>query len=231
MIYSALILGLFGSMHCAGMCGPIALALPLTSKNTFSFFLGRSLYNIGRIITYSLLGAIVGSLGMAISFAGFQKGLSIIIGVILLPAAFSFLPALKKHSFFVTHFISDGLKKLLSPFLHSSKAIDAIIVGMLNGFLPCGLVYTALAAATTTGTAINGILFMAIFGAGTFPMMLALSLSGKIIPGKFRSRITRFFPYLTALLAVLLILRGMNLGIPFVSPEIIEGSASANSCH
>ncbi len=94
---------------------------------------------------------------------------------------------------------------------------------MLNGLLPCGLVYVALAGAVSTSSLSNAILYMALFGLGTLPTMLAISLSGKLFPIAFRLRLRAAIPIGVCLVAGLLILRGMALGIPYVSPALISG--------
>ena len=225
MLYTAFILGFLGSMHCAGMCGPIALAL---RSSPSSFLSSRIFYNTGRILTYTVLGLIAGSAGAVISLAGWQQGLSITLGILLLIISFSLVPRLKKSFSRFLHPIKTWVTKKLSSFLRSSTIIDLLIVGVFNGLLPCGLVYTAIAAAAVTGTLWSGAAYMSLFGLGTLPMMLAISLSGKIIPVTWRSKITRIYPYVTIIVAVLLILRGMNLGIPYISPELSSGSCSMN---
>ena len=90
---SGLALGFLGSLHCIGMCGPIALALPSQSKSKLSFYSGRLLYNLGRVITYSIMGLIIGLIGQKINLAGYQQIISVILGIailiaVLLPSRF-----------------------------------------------------------------------------------------------------------------------------------------------
>jgi len=99
------------------------------------------------------------------------------------------------------------------------------LLGALNGLLPCGLVYVALAGAVSRGSLAAGILFMALFGLGTMPTMLAVSLSGRILPLAFRSKLRAAIPVGVCLLAMLLILRGLALGIPYLSPDLAGGAA------
>jgi sulfite exporter TauE/SafE len=223
MIWTAFLLGFLGSMHCAGMCGPIALAL---RSSPSSFYMSRIFYNAGRILTYTVLGLIAGSAGAFISLAGWQQGLSITLGILLLIASFSLVPGMKKSFSKFLRPVETWVTSKLSSFLRSSTTVDLMIVGVFNGLLPCGLVYTAIAAAAVTGTSWSGAAYMSLFGVGTLPMMLAISFSGKIIPVAWRSKITRVYPYVTMIVAVLLILRGMNLGIPYISPELSSGSCS-----
>jgi len=219
-LWTALAVGFLGSVHCIGMCGPIALALP-GSDHSISFIIERVLYNAGRIITYTLLGAIFGLVGNIISLAGWQGPLSIFLGVAIVVAALvprhyrssiSSLPLIKP--------LLERLKKLLPRFMkmHSKSALLA--TGILNGFLPCGFVYVGLAGAISTGTTLSAMAYMALFGLGTFPAMFLVSMGPRIFSGTVRAKIQRITPYLAVLVGVLLIIRGMGLGIPFVSPNI-----------
>ena len=228
MLWTAFILGFLGSMHCAGMCGPLALALRGDSGES-QFYLKRFMYNAGRIVTYSILGLLAGSIGAIISMAGLQQALSISLGMVLLLAALTFLPRIKKLFSGIINPVNEWVKRGLAFFLQRSTVAGFISIGLLNGLLPCGLVYTALAGAAVTGTSASGAAYMALFGAGTLPMMLAISWSGKLVPVKWRSGITKIYPYITMLVAVLLILRGMNLGIPYISPDLTSGGCAM--CH
>lgn len=228
MIWTAFLLGFLGSMHCAGMCGPLALALK-SGGNEAQFYLNRFLYNTGRLITYAVLGLIAGSLGAVISLAGLQQALSITLGLLLLLAALTFLPWLRNFFSGLANPLHHWVKKGLAHLLQRSSQSGFISIGLLNGLLPCGLVYTALAGAAATGTSLSGAAYMGVFAAGTLPMMLAISWSGEMIPVKWRSVVMKIYPYITIAVAVLLILRGMNLGIPFVSPDLSTGACEM--CH
>jgi uncharacterized protein len=220
LLLSALITGLIGSLHCLGMCGPIALMLPQGSRSPVTFLFNRILYNLGRVITYSFLGAICGILGHLVAMAGFQRILSIAVGIIILLAIL--LPSK------VANYISprplieltSKLKKLWAGLLNSHSVWSLFVIGLLNGFLPCGLLYVALAAASTTGSMLRGVIYMALFGLGTFPLMLAFSLFGGMLPSAIRKLAPRLLPAGAILIALLLILRGLSLGIPFISPRL-----------
>ena len=217
---SALITGLIGSLHCLGMCGPIALMLPQGSRSPVAFLFNRILYNLGRIVTYSFLGAICGMLGRLIAMAGFQQILSIAIGILILLAIL--LPS--KFAKYISPkpiiALTGKMKRVWSGLLNSHSVWSLFIIGLLNGFLPCGLLYVALAAAATTGTMLRGVAYMALFGLGTFPLMLAFSLFGGMLPSGFRRLASRLLPAGAVLIALLLILRGLSLGIPFISPKL-----------
>jgi uncharacterized protein len=219
-LWTAFIVGLVGSAHCAGMCGPIALALPLKSDNWFTRVSGGIVYNTGRIITYMLLGAIFGMLGKGLHMAGFQLWASIIIGILMIvmvvvPLVFKKMPSLNN--------VFEGYSaRLLGGFRNMFRkgGMPSLFgIGLLNGILPCGLVYVAVAGAINSGDIVSAMLYMALFGAGTIPVMLAVSLAGTMISLNLRIFINKLSPYVIVLLGVLFILRGLSLGIPYISPK------------
>ena len=218
-------MGLLGSFHCIGMCGPIVLVLP--GRNVFY----KVLYNLGRTITYSLLGIAVGFVGQGIAFAGLQQFLSIAIGVIMLAII---LFTKYKHFDLPTNGLFNSLyitlKAKLALLLKSNSVFSPLLIGILNGLLPCGLVYAALLAALSLGSITGGGLYMTFFGLGTIPIMLGLGIFSGIISPAIRTKLNRAVPYFLALVAILLILRGMNLGIPYVSPKI-DGSSQMHMHH
>lgn len=229
---TAFVIGLAGSFHCVGMCGPIALALPGKFSTRFSIVFSRAFYNFGRIFTYSVLGAVFGLFGKAFALAGFQQAVSIMLGILLLIAAlfsvnmesnFLKIPALYRFN----SFIKSRLGRLLKINKHSSL----FLIGVFNGFLPCGFVYLALAGAITTGTPADGALYMALFGLGTFPLMFATSMLGGILSIKTRSLFRKLAPAMFILFSCLFILRGLNLGIPYLSPHLNSTEINAVKCH
>jgi hypothetical protein len=224
--WTAFILGLVGSLHCAGMCGPLALALPPAGDTTPRYVLGRIAYNLGRIITYCLLGILFGLAGWTFLLAGVQRWVSIALGVALLLGLFASQRLVRWNP--VT-LVMDQLKSRMLVLLRRRSFGSLAVLGLLNGLLPCGLVYAACAAATTTGGVLAGAQFMAIFGLGTVPMMLAISLSGKLVPLSLRLKLRQAIPVCLLLLGTLLILRGLSLGIPFLSPDLSGPGASC--CH
>lgn len=229
-LLAALSLGFLGSFHCIGMCGPISLALPVHKFSSLKKTLLILLYNLGRMSTYAIFGAVVGSLGHGIVIAGYQGALSITLGVFILaglifPRIFS---ANGKVGHSVYPFFSK-LRNLLSGLLKKDAAGSLFSVGLLNGVLPCGLVYMGLAGATATGSALDGALFMFIFGAGTVPIMLSLPLAGSFITVDARNKIRKTLPFVVGLTAVLLVFRGLELGIPYVSPAAPTNNSA--SCH
>lgn len=210
-----------GSLHCIGMCGPIVLALPVARSRWTAFLTGRLLYNIGRVVTYTLMGALVGLLGAGVLLPVFQQNLSIVAGVIiiLMAVARRFLDL----SVPVPSPVSAMLQRLQSKIarlLRAQSTSTFFLLGILNGFLPCGFVYVAMAAAAVSAHVLSGMLFMAGFGLGTIPAMLGFSFSPRILSPGIRGALGKVLPLFTILVGVLLIVRGLNLGIPFVSPKL-----------
>lgn len=223
MLWAAISLGLLGSLHCVGMCGPIALSLPVQDKSQYARFLAILIYNLGRIITYSALGALFGLLGQGFAIFGLQQILSIVLGVIIL------LSVLLPGDLFAQFSFTSKLHQLFSKLkislgnLFQNRSIKALFyIGLLNGLLPCGLIYMAITGALASGSVLSGTLFMALFGLGTVPAMFSVAWFGNLISVKFRLGITKAMPYVVSVMAVLLILRGMNLGIPYISPKMTE---------
>jgi len=220
-LLSGFLIGLLGSLHCIGMCGPIVLALPIRANNKFEFYFSRFLYNIGRAITYSLFGLIFGLIGSQISIIGLQQWLTIAVGALILlylliPSKAKVITGNLKPFNFFTNFI----KKAFSRFSKNATPISFLLIGIINGFLPCGFVYVGIGGALLTNTAVEGALYMFLFGIGTFPVMFLATIIGKSVNIKIRHKVSRAIPYLAACLAILFILRGMNLGIKYISPKL-----------
>lgn len=233
-IVSALALGLAGSLHCVGMCGPIAIALPRSPAGSRTAFLqGRLLYNLGRTITYTALGVVFGLLGKSLNLAGWQQVVSIACGsFMLLYVVGRYLPRGRWGLSGWTARILAPIQQALASRLGGDSRANLLVIGLLNGLLPCGLVYVALVGAVATGTVWGGALFMLVFGMGTAPLLLALSLAGPSLYGRLRGRFQVIVPVGLAILGILFILRGSNLGIPYVSPKLTNepGSPAAKCC-
>lgn len=230
-LWAALTLGFLGSFHCVGMCGPIALALPLDRSSLFTKILGALTYNFGRAFTYGLFGGLFGLLGRSLVIAGFQQWLSISLGVIILLLVL--MPSKLTNRFRFTSFIYGYIgkaKQQLGLLFKKSGYPSLFLIGTLNGVLPCGLVYLGIAGAIATGSSLEGSLFMLFFGLGTIPAMLALALLSSSISVNIRSKINKAVPVFVVFMALLLILRGMNLGIPYVSPEMSHTTPKCSKC-
>ena len=222
-LWSAFLIGLLGSFHCVGMCGPIALSLPLTSKEKLTILVDLLIYNGGRIATYSFIGLIVGLFGRSIFFSGYQQQLSITLGVVIILTVLFFNSAESKFSKAIGIYqFQYWLTKQFSSFINKTGKTSLFMIGVLNGFLPCGLVYMAVAGAFTNYEIKSAMLYMATFGLGTLPLMLLVSLGGRSFQNKFKVR--KFIPVVAFIMGVLFILRGLSLNIPYVSPKIEQSN-------
>ncbi|MCJ8154517.1 sulfite exporter TauE/SafE family protein [Chryseobacterium sp. SSA4.19] len=220
LIISAVALGFASGFHCIGMCGPIALSMGLTKKQATNFYLQNLTYQFGRIFTYSLLGAFLGIIGEGFEMAGFQKYLTISVGILLIVmAVFSFggkdfaskIPFFSKFLFKV--------KSNLGRLLQKADYRSRFTTGLLNGFLPCGMVYMALTASLASGGIWQGAFYMALFGLGTLPFMFVVVLAGNLMNQAFRIKVLKAIPVVMITLGGLFIVRGLELGIPYISPR------------
>jgi sulfite exporter TauE/SafE len=229
-ILTGLSIGFLGSFHCIGMCGPIALALPMNKYVGVEKYLGIILYNIGRAMTYAMLGLLFGFLGNQFRLWGFQQIISIGAGVLILFFILSNFTFASKIPFLavLNKMVQRGLGKLLTTAKHPSSLFT---IGLLNGLLPCGLVYVGIAAALATMDTLHGVLLMFSFGLGTMPVMAGILMFGHLISVNIRHKINKAVPYVVGIMAVMLILRGMNLGIPYLSPKLEKDSTEVSCCH
>ncbi|MCX6351933.1 MAG: sulfite exporter TauE/SafE family protein [Bacteroidetes bacterium] len=217
LLWTGFLLGITGTIHCVAMCGPLILALPF-NQNTSTAWVKRLLYHAGRITSYAIIGMAVGAIGEVASIFIYQQWLSVISGVIiLLILALKFLKI--KTNFFPPAFL-----KIPSSLIQQMRGKNTFfftpIMGMLNGFLPCGLVYIAATASFGEGSGIYSIEYMLAFGAGTLPVMLFLPLISKFLSAKINLSFSKISPYLATIVACLFILRGLALGVPYLSPKI-----------
>lgn len=227
----AFMIGILGSFHCVGMCGPLALALPLNNNSVVAKLSGAFLYNAGRIATYSFFGFVFGLLGKTAGLFGFQQGLSIGIGLLIL--LFLAVPSKFKMQYTASKFTDKFFAKLrleLGRLFTQNNNSSLFVIGLLNGLLPCGLVYMAVAGAIASGDTAGSILFMAAFGLGTLPVMWSIAFFGNYIGISWRQRIRRAYPFIMAVMASLLILRGMGLGIAYISPKMDTAHKEVSGC-
>ena len=233
MLFSALIFGLLGSFHCIGMCGPIAFMLPVDREKPIKRFLQIASYHLGRLFTYSLIGLLFGFLGKGFYLFGFQQQLSIIAGLTMILIVV--FPKITKHNWLSKKmsFVILKVKSALGKELQKKKNDTFFVLGFLNGFLPCGLVYMAVLGALATPTITQASFYMILFGIGTIPLMTAFVYLGNFTKGNFRSYIQKAIPILVVCIGVLFVLRGLGLGIPFISPnlEMNVTSAVVTGCH
>ncbi|MBE2245900.1 MAG: sulfite exporter TauE/SafE family protein [Candidatus Competibacteraceae bacterium] len=229
MVWIALSIGLMSGFHCVGMCGPIALAVPVIKSSLLSETMSRLLYHAGRIISYIMIGFTFGLIGSLVSLGGFQQIVSISAGVFLLLFVLPSLRIEKKLSGWGLSFF----KKLKQPAKHLivKRNYGAIFVlGVINGIIPCGMVYVAASGALASGSLVSSMMFMFFFGVGTMPVLYALASGVHLLSIPFRKRIRQFIPVWIGVLALIFILRGLNLDIPYLSPRITEPTAQEH-CH
>jgi sulfite exporter TauE/SafE len=225
------LMGLLGSVHCIGMCGPLVMALPISHKTNPQKIAALVLYHAGKITSYALLGVLFGLFGSQLPLFGLQQNLSIVIGVtMLLYVLYVFVLKSKRiHLAGIKH-LNQLIVKGLGYFLKSISPISFLWIGMLNGLLPCGMIYIALTSALATQHVFEGGLFMAFFGLGTMPALLMVGLGGQFMSYNYRRSIQKLLPVFILGMGLLLILRGLNLGIPYLSP-IAGIGAEVISCH
>lgn len=233
MLYTAFILGLLGSLHCVGMCGPIAFMLPIDRSHSIKKIGQISIYHVGRLLSYGLLGLIFGLVGKGLYLFGLQQQLSILIGALMI------IIVILPYKTFNKYNLSRPLYKLISNVksglgkaMKRKTADTFLTIGFLNGFLPCGLVYMAVFGSLATANAYAGSLYMLLFGLGTIPLMTSAIYLGKFINSKVKQRIQKAVPVFVIIIGALFILRGLGLGIPYISPApIVEIASGAIECH
>ena len=233
MIYTALLFGLFGSFHCVGMCGPIAFMLPIDRSQKVRGIWQTTLYHLGRIFSYALIGALFGLLGKGFYFFGLQQQISITVGLlmilsILAPKLFSRFSIVKP----IYRFTS-SIKNKLGQSLREKESSTFLTIGFLNGLLPCGLVYMAMIASLTSISILEGVLYMVLFGLGTVPLMSAVVILGNLTNYINRQKIQKIIPYVVVIIGFVFVLRGLGLGIPYISPEpiLMDVVDASKSCH
>ena len=212
----AFFIGLFGSVHCIGMCGPLAFAVPSSQNRWWLLVADKVIYNAGRIITYTFLGLLIGFIGKQLWISGMQQGVSIVSGLLIIMAGFSRLYKVRLRDNRFLNVILSPVTNLLDYALRHRAG--HLIIGILNGFLPCGFVYLALVGAINTNSPSAAAQFMFFFGAGTFPLMLLATVGSGFAGPVVRRRINKAMPYLMVCLGFWFMLRGMNLDIPYLSP-------------
>lgn len=229
-IIGGFILGIVSSLHCVGMCGPLSMALPIQYLFKWQRMVSIFLYQAGRVITYSTLGLIFGLAGRKVYLVGFQQWFSIGMGILILVLLIQYRLFRKNlHPGFLARFYS-LVQRVMRKILQTRGTIPFLFFGIANGFLPCGMVYIALAGALVTTEVQHSVLFMAMFGLGTLPAMVAVSFFGQFFSLTIRNSFRKLVPVFVSVMAVILILRGMNLGIPFISPVLQSAPQAVVSC-
>ncbi|MDG5492185.1 sulfite exporter TauE/SafE family protein [Psychroserpens sp. SPM9] len=233
MLWSALIFGLLGSFHCIGMCGPIAFMLPVDRTNSIKKGVQIFSYHFGRLLAYGLIGLVFGLIGKGLYLFGVQQQLSIVIGIIMIAVVYIPTPTFNAYNF------SKPLYRIISKVKSSlgnalkKKTVDTFLtIGFLNGFLPCGLVYMAVFASLAMQNAVQGSLYMLLFGLGTIPLMTTAIYLGRFLNSGIKQRIQKAIPVFVIIIGVLFIIRGLGLGIPYLSPAPFTNVVSSTmECH
>lgn len=230
LLFTALSMGFLGSLHCAGMCGPIMLILPFQQLSGWKKVAGITVYHFGRITVYALMGLLLHSF-KELFHPSWQQYISMGLGVLLLCfGGFSFfMSADKAIRMPWLNFVKKRLAKVMG-----NPAPEALaIAGVLNGLLPCGLVYMALALAATAPSSMAAMAAMYAFGAGTLPMLVSIILLKQKVPLGILNKVRSFVPIMIFVFGGLFLLRGMNLGIPYLSPQVSIANQviKSNCCH
>jgi uncharacterized protein len=222
MIWTAFLLGFLGSFHCLGMCGPIALAL--SAKDKSKYLKNKLLYNLGRTVTYSVLGAIIGFIGFSLALAGIQQWISIAMGSLIVIMAFFYRRSERMVAQSGLFGVMGRVRQLLSKFLKKGGSSAFFTTGLLNGVLPCGMVYLALIASLAMQRPIYGAAYMFFFGIGTIPMLLSVMVTQRILSPSVRNKVTKAMPYFAMFIGILFIVRGMGLGTQYLSPNLYSAA-------
>jgi uncharacterized protein len=212
------IIGISSAFHCLGMCGPIAMAIPVNRKSTLTALFDTLQYNLGRISSYSLLGLLIGFIGLTVQSIQWMQWLSIAAGIVIILIAWHqfFRIGESKYIARLSVLISRGIGKVI----RSTNPLKLIGLGALNGLLPCGMVFIALTNALVQPSIVESVLAMFFFGLGTLPMMVSITFFASRLSGAWRQKVSKFIPYLMTIVGLLVVLRGLNLGIPYISPKI-----------
>lgn len=204
--------GLLGSVHCIGMCGAFVLAIS-QARDASAGLAHQAVYFLGKALTYTVLGAVVGLLGAALTMGmtTFQRGLSLVAGVVMILIGLGLLGVLDQIPRFRSLSGWKPLQSAMGYFLRDRRLAGSLGLGLLNGLLPCGLVYGMLAKAASTGSPFEGGLTMLVFGLATVPALLALGLTGHLLRPIWRARLNTIAGVVVVLLGLLTAMRGTPL--------------------
>lgn len=215
----AFIIGLFGSLHCVGMCGPVMMAFmgPRQSKTGFV------MYHSGRILTYVLIGLILGLIGATVALFQLQQILAFVLGFGLI--VLYGIPSIRHQleRFYYESKFYHFLKSILSKNLSMRRRW--FLSGIANGFFPCGLTYVAAAGAVAIGNSLEGAAFMVLFGLGTLPALITLSFTGNVFSQRLKTLIPRSIPIIAITSGLLLIMRGLLTTFPQFN-QLVQANAA-----
>lgn len=233
MLYTALIFGLISSFHCVGMCGPIAMMLPVDRTNEAKKVLQILTYHVGKLTAYGALGLVFGLLGKSFYVAGWQQQMSIILGILMITVAIVPEKVFARYNFSKPVYkIISNVKSNLGKQFKSKSYSSLFTIGLLNGFLPCGMVYVAIFGAIAMQSVSFGVLYMLLFGVGTIPMLTVVVYVSQFLSFSFRNTLQKVIPIVAIAIGMLFIIRGLGLDIPYVSPSNLSLFVQAEAnCH
>ncbi|GAB3986576.1 sulfite exporter TauE/SafE family protein [Spirosoma daeguense] len=203
---TAFLTGLISSLHCVGMCGPLVAALPIGRLPATLRWRAIGLYHFGRIATYSTLGAMAGSITFGLNLLGWQRPLAVISGVILLISLVGRSVSPIRLNW---PWLTQKMAVLFKETRQEPRWVAFAGLGILNGLLPCGFTYLALAGTLATNTPVSGAAYMLLFGLGTLPALLSVNLVTSLLSAIKRQYINRVLSAATVIVAILLIGRGL----------------------
>jgi len=221
------LLGLAGSLHCIGMCGPLVMLFPLNGTSKVLGLINSLVYQLGRVLVYVLLGLLFGAVFQIVDLKYFERYFSIGIGMLFFAL---WVREVSNKTESTQNSFQSIILNLFGKVLQLKSVFGMFLGGMMNGLLPCGLVYGALLAAFGTGTTQGSMIFMLGFGLATIPSMILLSFFKNAISIKFRQKLSKMLPWWLLILGIWFILRGLNLGIPFISPKFTGIRGGQQSC-
>ncbi len=233
MLYTALIFGLISSLHCIGMCGPIAMMLPVDRTNEAKKVIQILTYHFGKLIAYGTLGLFFGLLGKSFYVAGWQQQMSIILGIMMIVVAIVPEKVFARYNFSKPVYkIISKVKSKLGQQFKSKSYFSLFTIGLLNGFLPCGMVYVAIFGAVAMQSVSLGVVYMLLFGIGTIPMLTFVVYLSQFLTFSFRNTLQKVIPIVAIVIGMLFIIRGLGLDIPYVSPSNLSLFVQADAnCH
>lgn len=227
LIVSAFILGIGGSLHCLGMCGPLVMALPFGTSKPENTAFNLSLYLVSKALMYGVLGLAVGTLGLGMRLITGQLVLSVAAGIFVLLV--TLLPWIGRKVNLPYEF-DRMIRAWFQKRLANPKWYSFVLYGIFNALLPCVMILVAFGASAATGHPLSGFLFMLVFGLGTVPALLMAYLSGRLITRRFRLNLQWTSRAISVLLGVVLVVRGMNIHIPHSSIPLLNHISKIISC-
>lgn len=224
ILLSSLLLGIGSSLHCLGMCGPLIMAVPFPVKEKAGWY--KLFYFLGKSLAYGSLGAVIGVLGLKAIWGEAQRYVSILSGVLILILVL--LPMLRARR--IKFPFQKAFAHVFKRMQEKPRVIHFIQLGFLNGLLPCGMVYIALTAALASGGPLQGFVAMMLFGTGTSLILWIVALLKGKLSGNLRQKLKPLSIGFSILVGGLLIARGLNMGIPYISPKMNTVNLQEQSC-